>query len=124
MATNLKYINKLEGSLVLIFGATSGFGFAVAEGALEHGATVVLSGSKQERLDLARPRLLQSFPSPISKDRISIAVCDLADLETLDRRLEALMAQITDTGKRTIDHIVFTADDAYAGSQYYRHNTR
>ena len=46
-----KYASKLIDKNVLIFGGTSGIGFAVAEAAWEFGAKVTISGSNQPKID-------------------------------------------------------------------------
>ncbi|KAH6869541.1 putative short-chain dehydrogenase [Thelonectria olida] len=112
---SLKYVNKLRGKRILIFGATSGFGFAVAEAAIEHGATVTLSGSKPERLTHAVERLKISYGDIIRGDQIKTVACDLGDLDNLTSHLTELFNTVTDSGKNKLDHIVFTAGDAHRG---------
>lgn len=109
MPSTFKYLHKLRGQQVLIFGGSSGFGFAVAEAAIEHGAHVIISGSNQDRLDEAVSRLSQQY-TDIKRGQLTSAIIDLANLEGLDSRLEALLNHVTDGGVKNIDHIVFTAD--------------
>lgn len=111
MAT-FKYINKLRNKRILIFGATSGFGFAVAEASLEHGANVILSGSSQPRLDSTVKRLKTSYPD-LQDDQITTAVCDLSDVDTLSDRYDDMLNTLTNAGTSKIDHVVFTADDSH-----------
>ncbi|KAH0592742.1 hypothetical protein MHUMG1_09566 [Metarhizium humberi] len=110
---NFKYIHKLRNARIVIFGATSGFGFAVAEAAIEHGANVILCGSNQQRLDGATKRLEASY-SESTRGQITTAVCDLADVDNLEAQLQDMFNTITNNGVSKIDHIVFTADDAHA----------
>ncbi|KAM5347287.1 hypothetical protein ACJ41O_010292 [Fusarium nematophilum] len=104
-----KYIHKLEGKRVLIFGGSSGFGFAVAEAAIEHGAQVIISGSNQDKLDRAVSRLAEQYPDT-KPGQVASAAINLADLESLDSRLHSLLGQVTSGGTKKIHHIVFTAD--------------
>ena len=46
---------KLRDRRVLLIGGTSGIGYAVAEGALEAGAVIVIAGSTTERLSGRTP---------------------------------------------------------------------
>ena len=103
-----KYAAKLHNARVLVFGGTSGIGFCVAEAALEHGAHVCLSGSKQSKLDSAIARLQSSYPEKISS--LSGQVCDLSQPSELERNIESLLKKAAADSK--IDHIVFTAGDA------------
>ena len=57
-----KYISKLQGKRVLVLGGTSGIGFCVAEAAVEHGATVIISSSRQAKIDNTIQRLTSSYP--------------------------------------------------------------
>ncbi|KAH8598431.1 putative short-chain dehydrogenase [Bisporella sp. PMI_857] len=108
-----KYINKLRGKRVLIFGGTSGFGFAVAEAAIEHGASIIISSSNPDKLAHSVKRLKATYPN-ISDGQVKTAVCNLAELDTLDSRLEALLEEVTNGGADKIDHVTWTADDSYA----------
>ena len=103
----LKYTSKLHDARVLVLGGTSGIGFCVAEAALEHGALVCISGSKQPKLDKAVSRLQSTYPEKTSN--IYGHVCDLSQHQQLESNIESLLeAAAADT---KIDHIVFTAGD-------------
>ena len=107
-STTLKYTSKLYNARVLVLGGTSGIGFCVAEAALEHGARVCISGSKQPKLDKAVSRLQATYPEKASNIRGH--VCDLSQPEQLESNIDSLLkAAAADT---RIDHIVFTAGDA------------
>lgn len=106
-STTLKYTSKLHNARVLVIGGTSGLGFCVAEAALEHGAQVCISGSKQPKLDQAVSRLQSTYPEKASN--IHGYVCDLSQPEKLESSIETLLkAAAADT---KIDHIAFTAGD-------------
>lgn len=105
-----KYLSKLQDSRVLVFGATSGIGFAVAQACLEYGATVIITGSKQAKLDQTISRLLEG--SSISPNNIVTHVCDLSNKDMLEANLIALLEAATSGKKTKMNHLVFTAGDA------------
>jgi 3-oxoacyl-[acyl-carrier protein] reductase len=47
----------LDGRTAIVTGGSRGIGFAIAESLLNHGASVVITGTSQERLDTASSRL-------------------------------------------------------------------
>lgn len=106
-----KYSAKLAGSRVLVLGGTSGIGFCVAEAALEFGARVFVSSSKQDRVNSAVERLKASYPSRV--DAVSGHVCDLANKATQEANLTSLFETATQGGQK-LDHIAFTAGDRAA----------
>ncbi|QKX59724.1 uncharacterized protein TRUGW13939_06866 [Talaromyces rugulosus] len=110
--TTFKYINKLQGKRVLIFGGTSGIGHAVAEALLEHGAKIVISGSTTESVQRAIARLQKAYPD-VNPERIVTAVCDLVQTDTLEDRLRELLKEVVSKDEQKIDHIVFTAGNRF-----------
>ena len=102
-----KYISKLRDARVLVLGGTSGIGFCAAEAALEHGAHVCLSGSKQAKLDQAISRIQSAYPN--AHPKVFGQVCDLSQPQHLESNVETLLKAAAGDGK--IDHIVFTAGD-------------
>ncbi|KAK3360412.1 short-chain dehydrogenase [Lasiosphaeria hispida] len=109
-----KYTNKLHAKNVLVLGGTSGIGFCVAEAALEYGATITVSGSREAKLSLALSRLRTTLPPSSPSSLVSGKTCDLADPTTLESNLDALLRFATADGTRPLDHIVYTAGDAIA----------
>ena len=112
MTSVSKYISKLAGQRVLIFGGTSGIGFCVAEAALEHGAHLVISGSNPANLEKTVTRLREEYPSQAEQLSITTHACDLSDTANLDANLANLFQAATDGGSNKLNHIVFTAGDA------------
>jgi len=106
-STNLKYITKLSKSRVLVLGGTSGIGFCVAEAALEHGASVIISSSSPAKLSRAIDRLKTTYPD--RAEQVSGHTCDLSQPDSLEPNLEKLLTAAA--GGSSIDHIVFTAGD-------------
>ena len=83
----------LSGQRVVVIGGTSGIGFAVAEGALAEGASVVVGSSQAANVEDAVKRL---------GDGASGAAVDAND--------EASIAAFLDTAG-AFDHLIFTAGD-------------
>lgn len=82
----------------------------MAEAALEHGAIVVISGSRQPKIDATIERLLKTYPD--AKDRLSGYPCDLANEDTtkVEENIEALFKFATKDGK--LDHIAKTSGNS------------
>ena len=108
-STASKYSSKLHNKRILILGGTSGIGFCVAEASIESGATVIVSGSRQAKIDSTIERIKSSYPD--CRGRLSGHACDLANAETLEQNLESLLEFATSDGKDKVDHVVFTAGD-------------
>lgn len=108
---NLKYTSKLQNKRVLILGGTSGIGFCVAEASVESGATVIISGSRQPKINATIERIISSYPD--CRARISGYACDLANTDVLEKNLEALLKFATNDGDKKLDHVAFTAGDSF-----------
>lgn len=108
-----KYLSKLAGKTVLIFGGTSGIGHCIAEACLEHSANVVVSGSSDASVERAISRLHTAYPHVAgSSQQIRGYACDLSDHANLDANLVSLLEKATEGKKLTIDHVAFTAGDS------------
>lgn len=110
MVDQQKFSNKLAGARVLIIGGTSGIGYAVAEGCLEHGCIVHVASSSPEKVAAAAKSLLASYPS--AKGRVQGHVCALNDRETVESNIVTLLGKVGE-----LDHIVHTAGDAITPPQ-------
>jgi NAD(P)-dependent dehydrogenase (short-subunit alcohol dehydrogenase family) len=106
----MKFLNKLQNQRVLIFGGTSGIGFAVAEGVIEYDASVIISGSNNERLGKTAERLRESY-TQVAYDKIATYLCDLADEDSLEENIKTLLEVVTNNGANKLNHVVFTAGD-------------
>ncbi|KAH6889748.1 hypothetical protein B0T10DRAFT_571815 [Thelonectria olida] len=105
-----KFINKLHDKRVLVVGGSTGIGFAVAQGAVEHGAHVILSSSNQTKLDTAITRLKDHLESNgLAPRDIAGKTCDLSNPDTIEDNVKSLLEFATQGGN--IDHVVFTAGD-------------
>lgn len=103
MPAQEKFVSKLRGHRVLIFGGSSGVGLAVAEGVLEFGGHAIISSSQQGRVDQAVEYLKSRYPD--AKGTVAGSACDLRSLD-LENSLHDLFQK---HGK--VDHIIFTAGD-------------
>jgi hypothetical protein len=81
-----------------------GIGYAVAEGSIKPGASVIISSSFSSRVKSSIDALKKSYPSA----KVSGYGCNLSKL-TVEQDIKALFKQI---GK--VDHIVYTASDKLA----------
>jgi NADP-dependent 3-hydroxy acid dehydrogenase YdfG len=68
---------------VLVLGATSGIGLALAEKMVENGSHVIAVGRRKENLD--------SFVSKHGKDRASSFVFDITDLSSIPSFAESFV---------------------------------
>ncbi|KAK5052678.1 hypothetical protein LTR84_002544 [Exophiala bonariae] len=99
-----KYGSKLLEKRILVLGGTSGIGFCVAEAAREFGATVVISGSNQSKLDSAIQRLEKGCQGSVRG-----YAQDLSNVTRLEESLENVFNLATQDGVKKLDHIVYTA---------------
>lgn len=102
--------NKLQGTLVLVVGGSSGIGYSVAEAALESGATVWISSSNQDKIDAAVAKL-DKHARTIGQEPMAYGkACDLA--HNAEANIIALLDFVTVNKAHKLNHIVFTAGDA------------
>ena len=97
------FSRKLVDKRVLLVGGTGGVGISVAQALLEFGATVILSSSRQAKIDAVIQTLLKSYPD--AKGRISGYACDLAGAD-VESNIEALFRRVG-----PVDHVVYMAGD-------------
>ncbi|KAJ8613456.1 hypothetical protein MRB53_036941 [Persea americana] len=109
MPDQVKY-DRLSSKRVLVLGGTSGIRYGVAEASVE--AVVVVSSSNSSKVMAAVTRLQQSYPS--RAQHISGLTCDLGEDSTIESNLVALLDQVTDSGTKKLDHVVFSAADPLA----------
>lgn len=84
---SLPSLFDLRGQRVLVTGAASGLGLAMAEAMLEAGAQVILSDHNAQALAAACQRLQASDP------RVQSCVMDVGEVAEVDRVFEALAAE-------------------------------
>jgi NAD(P)-dependent dehydrogenase (short-subunit alcohol dehydrogenase family) len=72
-------LRPMLGKVVLVTGATSGLGYAAAEGFARLGATVWLVVRSRERGEEARVRIVERS----GNSEVNVGVCDLSELESV-----------------------------------------
>ncbi|KAK7742414.1 hypothetical protein SLS62_010722 [Diatrype stigma] len=110
--------NKLAGKNILVVGGTTGIGFCVAEGCIEHGARrVTITGASAASASRAVERLRAAYPSAPA-DSIAGHACDLSSSHSSDAEANAerVLRQATANGTEKLDHIAFLAGDASGGA--------
>lgn len=100
--------DRLTNTHVLVFGGTSGIGFAIANLALSHGACVTISGSAQPKVDDKVAKLRSFYPN-LPASSVAGVACDLENQDNLEVNLRNLFDKATENGAKRIDHIAFTA---------------
>lgn len=100
---------RITGQSVLIIGASTGIGFAVAGLCLCENMTVHIASSNPDKIARAAERLKQSHPD----GKITTHVCKLGGSDN-EGVLKATLDEATKNGK--LDHIIVTAGDASSAS--------
>ncbi|USP74503.1 NAD(P)-binding protein [Curvularia clavata] len=103
--------NHLQDAHVLVFGGTSGIGYAIANMALYNGAHVTISGSNTSKLEASLVSLRSNYPS-LSQTKLDGFACDLSDTPNLEANLREVFEKATQGGQRKVDHITITAGGA------------
>ncbi len=93
METQTAYPRTLNGKRIVVFGGTSGMGFATAEMAASEGAAIVVASSRRENVDRAVARL------PKGTEGYAIDLSNEEHVRDFFKHLGAF------------DHLVFTAGD-------------
>ena len=102
----------LDGKVALVTGGSRGIGYAIASGLVEHGATVVISGTNQSTLDSARDAMLcETGASPA---QISCIAFDVTDEASCTAAVQEIAAR---TG-RTPDILVNNAGINFRARQH------
>lgn len=107
----MAHVNHLKDTHVLVFGGTSGIGYAVANMALANGARVTISGSTQTKVDTKVEKLRSLYPA-LPKEEVAGFSCDLFNTDALETNLVALLDKATNHGSKKINHIAYTAGDS------------
>ncbi|MFI9269870.1 SDR family oxidoreductase [Kitasatospora sp. NPDC052896] len=96
-------VDETSDQVVLVSGATGGIGSAIVEELAGTGATVVLLGRDQERLDLTRRSVAERIDAP---GRLVTRVVDINDGAAVDAAVAGVLAEL---GR--IDAVVHAAGD-------------
>ncbi|KAK0528826.1 hypothetical protein OC834_003906 [Tilletia horrida] len=104
MAPEPKFVQTLKGTKGVVIGGTSGIGFAVAQGLVEEGASVVVASSSKDKVDRAVARLNDAEKQYNADPSRTIGLTvDLAGTKA-EESLKALFEQVG-----PFDHLVFTS---------------
>lgn len=106
LATN----EMLKGRCALITGGTSGIGFSIAKAFINSGATVIITGRTQERIDVAIAKLANS--------NVLGLVLDNAQIGTFERKHTEMLEMIKKVGLSQIDILVNNAGVNGKGMPY------
>jgi len=82
-----------QGQVALVTGGGTGIGKAVARELLQLGATVIISGRKQEKLDAALLDLGNELSAEDRAQRLWAQVCDIREPEQIGKLVEAILAK-------------------------------
>lgn len=95
--------NILEGRVALITGGNSGIGYTIAESFLRNGASVIIAGRDEEKLNSAKEDLLK-----LKKENADIYSCvmDISKIDDIERNFNNLVSSI---GDKKIDILVNNA---------------
>ena len=77
---------QLQGKTALVTGSTQGIGYAIAQQLLQEGATVIINGRTQARIDEAVNKLKKEIP----KARVSGVPADFSKVADVDALLKAV----------------------------------
>mgnify|MGYP000856786344 CR=1 FL=1 len=94
---------KLKGKTALVTGSTAGIGFGIARRLLQEGASVVINGRTEDRINSALNRLRKSIPDCI----VQGFVADFADVTSVQLLLEthkAVDILINNAGNNIPEH--------------------
>ncbi|ETN40908.1 uncharacterized protein HMPREF1541_05188 [Cyphellophora europaea CBS 101466] len=97
------FASKLQGQSVLLVGGTGGVGLAVSHALLQSGASIILTGSRQVKIDSVVNQLKIQYP--VLHFRISGYVCDLGSPQ-VEENVAGLFKQLD-----KLDHIIYMAGD-------------
>ncbi|KZP00551.1 NAD(P)-binding protein [Calocera viscosa TUFC12733] len=93
-------LSQLVNKTVVVIGGSSGIGYEVAKGALEHGAKVIIASSHADKVEAAVTRLSELHE--IFRSRISGSTCNAKSETDIERFWDGV-------GK--FDHLVWTAGE-------------
>ncbi|KAJ4372445.1 hypothetical protein N0V83_004219 [Neocucurbitaria cava] len=106
----MAHANRLANTHILVFGGTSGIGYAIANMALSYSARVTISGSTQEKVDTKVSQLRSLYPNAPATNIGGFAL-NLLDQDNLEANLKDLLNKATQNGENKIDHVAWSAGD-------------
>lgn len=104
-----RHPNKLQDKTILIIAGTSGIGKGLASALLSRGASIILTSTRQEKLDSTISELLSLYPeSP--KTSVRGYTLDLGSADVEDN-IKTLVASLKKDGISKIHHLAYIAGD-------------
>lgn len=83
----LKQDNLLQGRTALVTGGTSGIGYEIAKSFLKAGATVIITGRDQNRVD----RAVDQIKTNIADSKVYGVVMDIKEVELIKKKIDLVI---------------------------------
>lgn len=109
MSAIQRHPNKLQDKTVLIIAGTSGIGKGLASALLSRGASVILTSTRQAKLDSTVSELLSLYPE-LSKTSVRGYTLNLGSTDVEDN-LKTLVDNLKNDGITKIHHMAYIAGD-------------
>ena len=79
----------LENRCAFITGGSSGIGFSIAESFLKNGATVIITGRDQEKIEQAKVKLISNCKC--DENRVFTGILDLTEINSLEKNVLSIV---------------------------------
>lgn len=109
MATLQRHPDKLRNRTVLLIAGTGGIGKGVASALLGRGARIILTSTRQAKLDETISQLLQLYPE-VPQTNVSGYTLDLGSTSVEDN-IRTMVERLKKDGIEKIDHLAYFAGD-------------
>ncbi|KAJ9661894.1 hypothetical protein H2198_001646 [Neophaeococcomyces mojaviensis] len=109
MSTIQRHPDKLADRSVLLIAGTGGIGKAVASALLSRGAKVILTSTRQAKLDDTVSQLLQLYPEK-SASHVTGYTLDLGS-QSVEDNIKTLVTNLKKDGITKLDHLIYLAGD-------------
>ena len=80
--------NLLNDRCALITGGSSGIGYCIAQSFLKNGASIIITGRDEKKLEESRKKLLDSCK--VEEEKVSTGVLDLLDINNLNKSFDKI----------------------------------
>lgn len=107
--STIRHPNKIEGRTFVLVAGTGGLGVAIASALLAKGGKVILTSTRQAKLDTVISKLQAAYPE-VSADRVTGYVLDLGS-DQVDANVAKVVGQLTSNGVNNIHHLIYLAGD-------------
>lgn len=109
MSTLQRHPNKLRNRTVMLIAGSGGIGMAIASALLARGSKVILTSTRQAKLDEKVKELRTLYPEAPAAN-ITGYTLDLAS-PTVEDNIKNLVVSLKNDGVQKIDHLVYLAGD-------------